>query len=57
MSSIPVTKGRKPYVAPACKRLSPAEAKELLLSHGDPEDPVLQHMLKRIEEIEKHSGS
>jgi len=58
LSSIAVMKDRKlPYVAPACKRMSPEAAKEVLLRHADPADPEVQHMHERIEEINKHSGS
>ena len=56
-SSIPLTQGRKPYVAPTSKRVSPEAAKELLLRHADPDDPEVQRMHESIEEINKHSGS
>jgi hypothetical protein len=57
ISSRPVLEGRKPYVAPTCKRVTPDAAKELLLRHGDTGDPEVQHMLDRIEELQKHNGS
>lgn len=57
ISSSPVLKGRKPYVAPAYKRVTPDAAKELLLRHADTSDPEVQHMLDRIEELQKHTGS
>lgn len=57
ISNSPVLKGRKPYVAPAYKRVTPDAAKELLLRHADTSDPEVQHMLDRIEELQKHTGS
>lgn len=41
---------RKPYIAPRATRLSPDEAKALLLQSADINDPEVQYMLKRIEE-------
>lgn len=57
MSSGPALKSRTPYVVPACKRVTPEAAKELLLRHADTSDPEVQRMLKRIEELQKHNGS
>lgn len=57
ISSSPVLKGRKPYVAPTYKRVTPDAAKELLLRHADTSDPEVQHMLDRIEELQKYTGS
>lgn len=39
------------YVAPAVTRVSPQEAKELLLRNADASDPAVRQMLDRIEEI------
>lgn len=44
--------GRKPYVTPGCKRLSPEAAKELLLRHAEASNPEVQLMLHRIEELQ-----
>jgi hypothetical protein len=43
--------GRKPYVAPVCRRLSPEEAKKMLQRAADTGDPEAQRMLKCIEEL------
>jgi hypothetical protein len=39
------------YVAPAVARISPREARELLLRNADANDPAVRCMLDRIEEI------
>jgi hypothetical protein len=39
------------YVAPAVTRVSPQEAKELLLRSADADDPAVRQMLDRIGEI------
>jgi len=57
MSSSPVMKRRRPYVAPTCKRVTPGVAKELLLRKADTGDSEVQHMLESIEELQKHNGS
>lgn len=48
---------RKPYVAPAFKRLTPEAAKELLLEKGDLTDPGVKQMLQCIEDLHNGSGS
>lgn len=49
--------GRKPYVAPACRRLTPEAAKEILLLHKDPNDPEVRHMLECIDEMQKKKSA
>lgn len=39
------------YVAPAVTRVSPQEAKELLLRNADTSDPAVREMLDRIGKI------
>ena len=48
---------RKPYVTPACRRLSPEEAKGVLLRHADGSDPEVRRMLECIKELEKKKSS
>lgn len=47
--------GRKPYVAPACRRLTPEAARELLLQKADLRDPEVKQMLQCIDELQKGS--
>ena len=42
---------RKEYVAPACKTLTPDEAKEWLMVRADPSDPEIKDMLEWIEAL------
>jgi hypothetical protein len=42
---------RRSYVAPGFARVSPQEAKELLLRDGGTSDPAVREMLDRIEKI------
>lgn len=49
-------KGKKAYVAPACNRLTPQEAKELLLRRADVSDSEVMNMLQCIEKLEKQKG-
>ena len=44
--------GRKRYLAPCLKLLSPGAAKELLLRRADAKDPEVQRILDRIEELQ-----
>lgn len=39
------------YTAPAIKRLTPDEAKQLLLQRADMSDPEVRHMLDCIEQL------
>jgi hypothetical protein len=48
---------RQTYVAPACRRLTPEAAKELLMQKGDLSDPEVQRMLQCIEELQKRNNS
>ena len=48
---------RKPYVAPACRGLTPEEAKEMLLRHADTSNPEVRRMLECIEELQKKKSS
>lgn len=50
-------RGARPYVAPRVTRLSPQEAKELLLRSGDTSDPVVHQMLDRIDKIVARGAS
>ena len=56
IASAQVSKGPQPYVAPGFKRLSPEEAKDLLLRRADVGDPKVQQMLERIEELQGKKG-
>lgn len=44
---------RKPYVSPACKLVSPGEAKEFLMQKADVNDPEVRHMLRCIEDLQE----
>ncbi len=50
------TKGKKPYIAPAYKRLTPDEAKQFLLRRADVNDPDVMNMLQCIEDLQKQNG-
>ena len=45
--------GREPYVTPACRRLTPEAARELLLQGANLSDPEVKEMLQRIDELQK----
>jgi hypothetical protein len=50
------TKGKKPYIAPAYERLTPEQAKQLLLRRADVKDPDVMKMLQCIEDLQKQNG-
>lgn len=50
------TNGKKPYIAPAYKRLTPEDAKKLLLG-ADVNDPDVMNMLRCIEDLQKRNES
>jgi hypothetical protein len=49
--------GRKPYIAPVCRRLTPEAVKEMLLRRADTSDPEVRRMLECIEESQKKKSS
>jgi hypothetical protein len=53
--SIKTGKQRKPYVAPACRQLSPEAATRVLLEQADVNDPEVKNMLRLIAELEKQN--
>ncbi len=57
ISSGKTVEGRKPYVAPACRRLTPEAAKEMLLRRADTGDPEVLRMLECIEELQTKKRS
>ena len=56
-NSVRLSNGRKSYSAPGFKRLSPEEAKKLLLERADAKDPEVLRLLARIEEVRGEKGS
>lgn len=48
---------RKPYVAPRATRLSPDQAKELLLQRADINDPQVECLLRQIDELRRKRDS
>ena len=52
--SVKAKKEHKPYVAPTYKRLTPEEAKDLLLRRADIDDPEVKPMLGCTEHLQKH---
>jgi hypothetical protein len=47
------TAKKKAYIAPAFSRLTPEEAKDLLLRRADVKDPDVMKMLQCIEELQR----
>ena len=47
----------KSYSAPGIERLSPADAKDLLLRNADAGDPEVQNMLDCVDELQGEKGS
>jgi hypothetical protein len=52
----PGLKARLPYSAPAFKRLSPDEAKDLILKRADAKDPQILRMLDCIDQLQGKKG-
>jgi hypothetical protein len=50
-------KTKKTYIAPSCKRLTPEQAKDLLLRFADIKDPDVVNMLQCVENIQKQYTS
>lgn len=57
ISSGKTVEGRKPYVTPVCRRLTPEAAKEKLLRRADTGDPEVQRVLECIEELQMKKRS
>ena len=57
ISSGKTGEGRKSYVTPVCRRLTPETAKEMLLRRTDTGDPEVQRMLECIEELQMKKRS
>lgn len=55
--SVKAKKEHKPYVAPTYKRLTPEEAKDLLLRRADIDDLEVKRMLGCTEHLHKHGPS
>jgi hypothetical protein len=49
----PGLKARLPYSAPTFKRLSPDEAKDLILQRADTRDPQVMRMLDCIDQLQR----
>lgn len=47
---------KKTYVAPAYQRLTPEQAKDLLLRRADIRDPDVMNMLQCIEDVQRQKG-